>query len=147
MARSSKKKIEGMDYMEYSDLCYDYVNKGLTKFSLMYNNSLNVLAKRMTSRYAENALHAFGTFRLEKDEIVVEAAPVEFIYNNRLHSGVGQIAVIGTNKITGKKVDKLLFTNSYSSRDPETVYEAIDNLADDVTEKAWRLFNDMVRED
>ena len=147
MARSSKKKFEGMDYMEYSDLCYDYVNKGLVKFSLMYDNSLNVLAKRMTSRYTENALHAFGTFRLEKDEIVVEATPVAYIYNNRLHAGVAQVAVIGVNKNTGKNIDRLLFTNSYSSDSPETVYEAIDTIADDVTEKAWRLFNDMVKED
>ena len=55
--------------------------------------------------------------------------------------------MIGVNKNTGKNIDRLLFTNSYSSDSPETVYEAIDTIADDVTEKAWRLFNDMVKED
>lgn len=144
MARSSKKKIERIDYYKYDKRCDEFREE--TVMSLAGSEEgLSDIIKRMTRRKARLVLSCVGTFYLDDGEISVKVTPTLYDYNTCLHAGVYKLNIDasfkdGTGVVTNK------YGSEWSAKEPETVFEAADNLIDKVTETAWSYYNDFVKQ-
>ena len=144
MARSSKKKIERIDYCKYDKRCDEFREE--TVMSLAGSEEgLSDIIKRMTRRKAKLVLSCVGTFYLDDDEISVKVTPTLYDYNTRLHAAVYKLHIDATFK-NGAGVNTNKYGAEWSSKEPETVFEAADNLIDKVTETAWRYYNDFIKQ-
>lgn len=144
MARSSKKKIERIDYHKYDKMCDEFREE--TVMSLAGSEEgMSDIIKRMTRRKARLVLSCVGTFYLEDGEISVKVTPTMYDYNTRLHSAVYKLNVDATFK-SGAGVNTNKYGAEWSSREPQTVFEAADDLIDKVTETAWNYYNDFAKQ-
>lgn len=144
MARSSKKKIERIDYYKYDKRCDDFREE--TVMSLAGSEEgLSDIIKRMTRRKARLVLSCVGTFYLDDGDILVKVSPSMYDYNTRLHAAVYKLDIDVTLK-NGAGVTTSKYGSEWSSKEPETLFEAADNLVDKVTETAWKYYNDFVKQ-
>lgn len=137
MARSSKK-TERLDYNKYNILCNEY-NENAMIALMQSEDNMGVLIKQMRRKYAEDILASVGPFTLDDGEVSVEVTPVKYGYNSRLHAAVYKLNIDATKGKGGVITSK--YGSEWSSKEPETVYEAADALCDKVTETAWDWYN------
>lgn len=145
MAHSSKKKIERIDYYKFDKKCDEFREE--TVMSLAGSeDGLSDIIKKMTRRKAKLVLSCVGTFYLEDKDVSVKVTPSMYDYNTRLHAAVYRLDIDVTLK-NGAGVTTSKYGSEWSSKEPETVFEAADNLIDKVTETAWRIYNDLIKKD
>lgn len=144
MARSSKKKIERIDYYKYDKKCDEFREE--TVMSLAGSEEgLSDIAKRMTRRKAKLVLSCVGTFYIDDGEISVKVTPTLYDYNTRLHAAVYKLNIDVALK-NGAGINTNKYGSEWASKEPETVFEAADGLIDKVTETAWRYYNDFIKQ-
>ena len=144
MARSSKKKAERIDYYKYYKRCDDFREEVVMSLAGSEAGMINII-KRMTRKKANLVLSCVGTFYLEDEDISVKVTPSMYDYNTHLHAAVYKLDIDATLK-NGAGITTSKYGSEWSSKEPETVFEAADNLVDKVTETAWRYYNDFIKQ-
>lgn len=145
MARSSKKKIERIDYCKFSTRCDEFQEEVIMSLAGS-EEGMSSIIKRMTRKKAGLVLSCVGTFCLDDGEISVKVSPSMYDYNTRLHAAVYKLDVdVKLKNRAGLATSH--YGSEWSSKEPETIFEAADSLIDKVTETAWRIYNDLIKKD
>lgn len=144
MVRSLKKKTERIDYYKYDKKCDEFREEVVMSLAGSEAGMPSII-KRMTRKKANLVLSCVGTFYLEDGDISVKVTPSMYDYNTRLHSAVYKLDIDATLK-NGAGVTTSKYGSEWSSKEPETVFEAADNLVDKVTETAWKYYNDFIKQ-
>ena len=139
MARSSKKTIKRLDYKDYNTERNEYQEE-VVKSLIGSGNGMFNITKKMTRRKAKLVLSCVGTFYLGDGDISVSVSPLLYDYNSRLHSAVYKLDIDAQFK-NGAGYTTSKYGSTWSSENPETVFEAADSLIEDVTVTAWNHYN------
>ena len=147
MARSSKKKDNKIEYYKYDEDSNEYRNSVLLELSRHYGEGILPLVKKMADKYTGTILFSAPAFMMEDDKVMVQALLLSLTYNNRLHCGAYKLITEVTDKKTGETKSRLHLKYTYSNKEPETLAEFVGNLCDDITEKCWHTYRQVVDKD